>query len=360
MGAEIYHVAPARQWKFAGDCARPRAAFRQPWTTGASVVNTRVGHRRSACANGIDRRRDPLVRVDTTVAQGLPWIIGDVTIIFTRATTAVARVTSVVARGTVVAPRGSVAVTRASIVGAGAIMVAARASVVAAGAAVVVTGASTAEPTGATVPTTAGFAEAGRETRGMAAAVGRHAEGEAGVIKAMVAKGRDHATRTPWRMITMRVNIHCGHHASEVSIRKLKADIGRTIPGDYLAFVMDHDGAKFSSNILHLPGGNSINVRELIPVEEVMNCHKHIDAVDCDFIPVASDTCGNYVCIDLSSWGRVFFWDHEIPGDSMTIADCFSTFLDKLTPFDVSTIDTRGVVKHGAWIDPEFLKSQQG
>ncbi len=54
--------------------------------------------------------------------------------------------------------------------------------------------------------------------------------------------------------------------------------------------------------------------------------------------------------------GAVFFWDHELPEQTVELAANFEAFLDVLEPFDIKSIKLRpGQVKR-VWTDPDFLK----
>jgi len=70
-------------------------------------------------------------------------------------------------------------------------------------------------------------------------------------------------------------------------------------------------------------------------------------------IPIAEDSCGNYVWLDQET-GAIFFWDHEIDGVGEKIAESFETFLTILQPFDPSSVRLRPGQVKSVWANPDF------
>ena len=50
---------------------------------------------------------------------------------------------------------------------------------------------------------------------------------------------------------------------------------------------------------------------------------------------------------------RVYFWDHEIDNDKV-VAENFAEFLERLEPFDLSSVTLKPGQDLGGWVDPDF------
>ncbi|MCP3887174.1 MAG: SMI1/KNR4 family protein, partial [Propionibacteriaceae bacterium] len=99
-----------------------------------------------------------------------------------------------------------------------------------------------------------------------------------------------------------------------------------------------------------------IGVNRFIPLRVTLEDKDYIYGVDCDCLPVAEAACGNYVCLDLSANGQVFFWDHELPSFPIKLADSFTQFLDMLVPWelDKATLEAAEVIE--VWTAPGFMR----
>ncbi|RSU51184.1 SMI1/KNR4 family protein [Sphingobium yanoikuyae] len=135
-------------------------------------------------------------------------------------------------------------------------------------------------------------------------------------------------------------------------LNELSGALGQPLPPSYVDFVNHHDGAT--------PGGNSIaisynevSVSRFIPSNEALKLAESIDGFPSSVIPIAEDDCGNYFYIN-PQCGAVFFWDHELEEDDAKIANDMSEFVDRLAPFDPTSIKLQPGQVKSAWIDPAF------
>lgn len=81
-----------------------------------------------------------------------------------------------------------------------------------------------------------------------------------------------------------------------------------------------------------------------------------IENLSSSAFPIAFDDCGNFVVLD-AKIAAVYFWDHEIGTPLFEIATDFADFIERLEPFDTSSINLKpGQVKR-VWIEPGFLES---
>jgi hypothetical protein len=153
----------------------------------------------------------------------------------------------------------------------------------------------------------------------------------------------------------MKIRLQNGKPASEEAILALEAVLGCRLSDSFRAFAGAHDGAKPEPNIFRNSDSNC-GVNRFIPVNEIQKERPRVENIPRRGYPVAWAEGGNYVFVDEDSNGAVFFWDHELPEESIELAATFSAFLDLLEPFDISTIQLKpGQVKK-VWVDPEFLK----
>lgn len=156
----------------------------------------------------------------------------------------------------------------------------------------------------------------------------------------------------------------------------LEAMIEKQLPNDYLQFLLTFNGGKPESNEFLIPDQkNAAGVDlfyGLLKKKEwgdlLLRRAELIERVPKDILPIGDASCGNVVCISLQSntFGKVFFWDHELEADEgeaatfsnlFKIGNSFTDFFENLKKFDTSQVQLKpGQVKR-AWIDPEFLRS---
>lgn len=153
------------------------------------------------------------------------------------------------------------------------------------------------------------------------------------------------------------IKISGGHRLSEEEIRNVENDMGVSLPDDYRCFVSNHDGARPQPNIFSISESNESGVNEFIPLRRIRRECTFIENLIDGRMPIAWAEGGNYVCLDISPGGGVFFWDHEEPERDTKLASNFSGFIELLGPFDPASVELKPGQVKSAWIDPEFLKS---
>lgn len=155
----------------------------------------------------------------------------------------------------------------------------------------------------------------------------------------------------------MKLQLTKGRPAPMTDIKTLETKLGGPLPRDVIDFVRKHNGAEPDANIFKVGTANESCVNGFIPVGEIASEMRYIENLPEKSFPFAWAEGGNYVLIDQSAGGAIFFWDHERPDDLINLADDLHAFLELLEPFDASAIKLQpGQVKK-AWIDPDFLKS---
>lgn len=153
------------------------------------------------------------------------------------------------------------------------------------------------------------------------------------------------------------IEISGGRRLSQEQVREVERDLGVSLPDDYREFVANHDGVRPPLNIFPIADANESGVNEFIPLRRVRKECTFIEDLSDDRIPIAWAEGGNYVCLDVSKKGGVFFWDHEEPDKDAKLANSFSHFIELLAPFDPNSVELEPDQVKSAWIDPDFLKS---
>lgn len=154
----------------------------------------------------------------------------------------------------------------------------------------------------------------------------------------------------------MKIHLHDGKPASEEPTQALEVALGCRLSDSFRAFLRDHDGAKPEANVFEINDKDQCGVNRFIPAAEIWKERSHIENIPSKAYPVAWAECGNFIFVDEGRNGAVFFWDHELPEETIELAASFGAFLDLLEPFDIKSVKLRpGQVKR-AWIDPDFLR----
>lgn len=155
----------------------------------------------------------------------------------------------------------------------------------------------------------------------------------------------------------MKVTLSGGGEASQSAVSTLELAIGKPLDAQFRRFVTYQNGATPGSNSFPVNGvAHMGGVNQFIAVEDIVPERSYIDDLPPHAYPVALSSGGNYVLLDQSQGGAIFFWDHEIKGGIYKIANSFEIFLDMLEPFDVSKIKPAPGQVKSAWIDPDFFK----
>ncbi len=150
----------------------------------------------------------------------------------------------------------------------------------------------------------------------------------------------------------MSVSIPHTNGLDDSAIRDAEVQLGCLIPSDYRTFVLKHDGATPAPNIF-ASSQNQSEVRRFVRLSEAASLRASIEGFPSKAIPVAEDSCGNYVWLDHKT-GAVFFWDHELEQDGEKIADSFEAFLASLEPFDPQSVRLEPGQVKSVWVDPSF------
>lgn len=132
----------------------------------------------------------------------------------------------------------------------------------------------------------------------------------------------------------MKIKLTKGRHASEKIVSEIETRLGCNVSYSFKLFIKEHNGAVPESNIFKINDHNESDVNQFIPAEKIINECTYIENLPEKSYPIAWDSCGNYVFIDESKNGAVFYWDHELPDEITEIAGSFSEFLDILETFD--------------------------
>ncbi len=109
---------------------------------------------------------------------------------------------------------------------------------------------------------------------------------------------------------------------SPEAIAEFEVRWGVVLPAEYKAFLLQSNGGMPTPDCFVVPGfhgqGSSLNSfygihngREHHQLDRA--CETYEDRVPADLIPIASDACGNNICIGWKGEreGKVYFWDHE-------------------------------------------------
>jgi hypothetical protein len=138
--------------------------------------------------------------------------------------------------------------------------------------------------------------------------------------------------------------------ASGASLAALAEKYG-DLPSEYVDFLSAHDGVKPPSNVLE-GTDYAVAVSNFLPASEIIDRANSIEGLSSHLLPFAEDDVGNFVCIGRADH-RVYFWDHEVDSDKV-VAKNFGEFLEKLEPFDLSSVKLKpGQVKR-VWVNPDF------
>jgi hypothetical protein len=139
---------------------------------------------------------------------------------------------------------------------------------------------------------------------------------------------------------------------SDHQIEAAERALGCVLPASLRVFVREHDGAKPEDNTFDLPNNES-GVRAFISLIDAPERRHEIDGFPKTGVPVAEDGCGNYAWLRPET-GEILFWDHEVEGDGVVIANDFETFLMVLRPVDMDSARVEQAEVIGFWVDPTF------
>jgi len=159
----------------------------------------------------------------------------------------------------------------------------------------------------------------------------------------------------------MNINIRDSRTApTKAEILAVENVLGIKINEEYLKFNQRYNGGVPESNIFKVPPNNESDIAEFLELKSIpQDAYPIKDEVGKYIIPIAFDSCGNYICISNErNDGEIYFWDHELPeGEALTkLAPSFADFLDMVRPFDDSQITLEPGQVKSVWVSPELLK----
>jgi hypothetical protein len=113
-------------------------------------------------------------------------------------------------------------------------------------------------------------------------------------------------------------------------ITEFEKKLGESLHPEFLLFVQQYDGSEPETNIFKIGTTNESGVNGFIPLKEVAGEMMNIENLPSNSFPVAWAEGENYVIINQSLGGAVFFWDHEMPDNLVRLSDSFHSFLNIL------------------------------
>jgi len=154
----------------------------------------------------------------------------------------------------------------------------------------------------------------------------------------------------------MKVELNPENTVTVGDIDGLEQALDLTFPESFRAFLMTYGNAEPEENGFDIGDTNSSEVRRFLTPKEI---EETLATIDYDFspgqIPIAEDSCGNFVIVDLAAGERVYFWDHEIDPPLRRLADSVADFLESLEPIDPDSDEFDPSRVRSARINPDFL-----
>ena len=157
----------------------------------------------------------------------------------------------------------------------------------------------------------------------------------------------------------MKIDLKNGTPASEEAVSAFESKMGLRLSDFFRAFLLSWDGAKPMGNVFKIDAKIDFAVQRFIPLAEITRQRQYMENIPDRAYPVALAEGGNYVFLDESKAGAVFYWDHDEPTNIRQIATNFGEFLDLLEPVDLKKDDFADYKVKRVWVDPEFLKKLQ-
>lgn len=109
------------------------------------------------------------------------------------------------------------------------------------------------------------------------------------------------------------------------------------LPKTYRDFIKKYNGGRtpdttFKGKIkTDITGFFGFDTEEQWNIENLMVCEIGEDMLQEGFLPIAENSWGDYfgICINGGDRGSIFFWQHDMPGKGVKIADDFTEFISK-------------------------------
>lgn len=157
----------------------------------------------------------------------------------------------------------------------------------------------------------------------------------------------------------VKIVLENGTPVSEKAISAFELELGFHLSDSFRTFILTWDGAKPTANVFKIDAKIDFAVQRFIPLAEITRQRQYIENIPDMAYPVALAEGGNYIFIDESKAGAVFYWDHDEPMNTRQVAANFGEFLDLLEPVDLKKDDFSDYKVKRVWVDPEFLKKLQ-
>jgi hypothetical protein len=142
---------------------------------------------------------------------------------------------------------------------------------------------------------------------------------------------------------------------TDVDIQRLEAEVGHHLPEDFKLFLKHHNGVWLDDIVFDIGEENQIGIQGFVLMNEILSVKKSFEiAPPMPMLPIASCECGDYIYLDASSDGKVYYWDHESWDDYTLISETFGAFLESLKRYDGPPIvlDPKDIIS--SWEHPDY------
>lgn len=149
----------------------------------------------------------------------------------------------------------------------------------------------------------------------------------------------------------MKIKLKKYSPASEIEIQELETKSGINLPVDFRNFLRQYNGATPEENVFD--DDVSVSVDRFLPVSDINRRTSKIEGLPKNALAIAEAPSGNIIYLTKDK-KYIYYWDHEIEGGDKKLASSFDAFLNKLKPFDVSSIQLKPGQVKSVWVDPDF------
>lgn len=164
------------------------------------------------------------------------------------------------------------------------------------------------------------------------------------------------------------------------TITQFQNQIRLKLPSDYIAFLERYNGGYPEPCVIHLKAANRMDIESAIMRsffgfglengdELVENYSFYKGFLPKESIPIGCDAGGNVFLMSLSieNYCEIYLWDHERAPehraelrDLQYVTDSFTSFLNRIVPYDPddAQLDENDIIT--VWIHPDFNKIING